>query len=187
MDMVFEDAPICDSPSHPDWALLCKVLEIPHVPLPESGENAKLPAQAELVLKHGNGNPLLFFGTYDGLTKFFIEKLSWENKPSELLPELRNESLFIIYGNSKGILLAPNVPSVFAHPDNPYYNAEEAATQGYKICIRPAACPFDLLKYGVSNGLLPDVRFPFPRGKEVWTRDWDFVARFFWRDFCEGD
>lgn len=187
MDAVFEDAPICGLPSDSNWVMPLEALEKASTPLPETNKNAQLPIQTERALKYSNGNPLLFFENYDELARFFIQGLAWEDTPSGILPELKEERFFVVYANSKGILLAPGVAPLFAHPDNPFYNAQEAATKGYQICIQPGACPFDLIKYGIAEDLLPDVRFPFPQGKEVWTHDRDFVARFFLGEYYEGD
>ena len=65
--------------------------------------------------------------------------------------------------------------------------AERAAAEGYKLFCRPEACPFDLIKYGMAKGILPDVQLPFPNGKEILHRNWDFIARYYLCEYYEGD
>ena len=76
------------------------------------------------------------------------------------------------------MLIAHNVAACFCEEHNPMYNAERAAAEGYKLFCRPEACPFDLIKYGMVKGILPDVQLPFPNGKEILHRNWDFIARY---------
>lgn len=121
------------------------------------------------------------------LCKFFIEELKWENKNESLLPELKNERNFVIYANAKGMLIAPNVSYCFCDPHNPTYNAANAADRGFKLFTYPGACPFDLVKYGMAKGLLPDLQLPFPGGKEVLHDNWDFIARYFLCEYYEGE
>lgn len=186
MDARFEEAPICDEPSTPIWVMGLDLLEMPLMPVPDISSNTKVKKDVENCLRYSNGEPLLYFTTYNELRKFFIEELKWDNKNENLLPELRDEQNFVIYANAKGMLVAPNVSFCFCDPRNPTYDAEKAAAIGYKFFTYPGACPFDVLKYGMTKGLLPDVQLPFPGGKEVMQRDWDFISRYFLCEYYEG-
>ena len=187
MDASFEEAPISDEPSSMLWVMGLDLLEMPMVPLPEITPETPLKKDVKLYLEYSKGKPLLYFATYQELKTFFIEILKWENKPSSLLPDLANKKEFVIYANAKGILIAHDVAAYFCEEHNPMYNAERAATEGYKIFCRFEACPFDLIKYGMTKGLLPDLQLPFPGGKEVLQNNWDFIARYYLCEYYEGE
>ena len=52
---------------------------------------------------------------------------------------------------------------------------------------QPGECPFDLLKYGMTKGILPDVELPFLKGKETLHQYWDFIARYYLCEYYEGE
>lgn len=187
MDANFEEAPISKEPSSFLWVMGPDLLEMPILPLPEITPETPLKKDVELCLEYSKGKPLLYFATYGELKRFLINILKWENKPSALLPELRSKEEFIIYANAKGILIAHNVAAYFCEEHNPMYNAGRAATEGYKIFFDLGACPFDLIKYGMTKGLLPDLQLPFPGGKEVLQNNWDFIARYYLCEYYEGE
>lgn len=186
MDAAFEEAPIAETPSCPQWLLRNDIFETPSTPLPEPGPQSKLSRDVERCLQHSNGRPLLYFGTYAELCRFLSEVLQWKAHESSLLPDLKDEGEFVIYANAKGMLIAPNVASCFNDPLNPYYNAHTAMEQGYELFVHPGYCPFDLLKYGMNKGLLSDVQLPFASGKELLHRNWDFIARYYLGEYYEG-
>ena len=109
------------------------------------------------------------------------------NKPSALLPDLEHKKEFVIYANPKGMLIAHNVAACFCEAHNPMYDAKRAAAEGYGMFCQPCYCPFDLLKYGMAKGILPDVELPFPKGKEILQQNWDFIARYYLRQYYEGE
>ena len=85
------------------------------------------------------------------------------------------------------MLIAHNVAAYFCEGHNQMYNAERAAAEGYKLFCRPGTCPFDLIKYGMLKGILPDVQLPFTNGKEVLQKNWDFIARYYLCEYYEGE
>lgn len=187
MDEDFEKAPINEEPSSMLWVMGPDLLEMPLTPLPEITPETKLSKNAEYCLEYSGGKPLLYFATYKELCKFFVDVLKWENSPYSLLPDLQDKKEFVVYANAKGMLIAHNVAACFCEEHNPMYNAERAAAEGYKLFCRPEACPFDLIKYGMAKGILPDVQLPFPNGKEILHRNWDFIARYYLCEYYEGD
>lgn len=186
MDKLFEEAPICPEPSTLMWVIGADVFEMPFTPLPEITPGMKLKPDVERFLAHSGGKPLLYFATYKDLCQFFVDVLKWQNSPSALLPELKHKKEFVVYANAKGILVAHSVAAYFCEAHNPMYDARRAATEGYRLFCRLAACPIDLLKYGMEKGLLPDVQLPFPRGKEILRKYWDFIARYYLCEYYEG-
>lgn len=186
MDENFEEAPINETPSSP-WVTGTNLLNTPSTPLPEITPETKLSKNVEYSLEYSSGKPLLYFATYKELCKFFVEVLKWEDTPSSLLPDLQHNKEFVIYANAKGMLIAPDVAAYFREAHNPMYNAERAAAKGYELFCRPGTCPFDLIKYGMGQGILPEVQLPFPDGKEILHKNWDFIARYYLCEYYEGD
>ena len=185
MDARFEEAPISQEPSSMTWAMGIDLLEIPATPLPEITAKTKLTEDARRCLEYNEGKPLLYIDTYRKLCAFFVDVLGWENKPSAWMPELESSKNFVIYANAKGMLIAPDVAPCFCEPHNPLYNPEAAAAKGYRMFCMPGECPFDLLKYGMMKGILPDVQLPFEQGKELLHDNWDFIARYYLCEYYE--
>lgn len=186
MDRCFEEAPICNGTSPRHWVMEPALLETPATPLPEVIPGMTLKKDVERCLAYSNGKPLLYFADYRQLHTFFTETLEWETQDITLLHDLKDDTAFVIYANAKGMLIAPGVAACFCEGHNPLYNAERAATEGYELFCRPGKCPFDLLKYGMAKGILPDIRLPFPQGKEVLHQHWDFISRYYLREYYEG-
>ena len=103
------------------------------------------------------------------------------------MPELAEFDNFVVYGNPKGVLVAPDVAKYFAAGNNPLYDAATTEKEAYEMFCEGGLCPFDLLKYGMEHNLLPEAQFPFENGKALLHDNWDFVARWFLREFYEGD
>ena len=187
MDSLFEEAPIHDTPSPETWVMDLRLLETLSAPLPEVTPGSHLAKDVERCLQYSQGNPLIYFATYEELRIFLTGTLQWEDHPDGILAELKDEKDFVIYANAKGMLLAPGVAACFRDSRNPAYNARTAAAKGYELFCLPGRCPFDLLKYGMHYNLLPDAALPFEGGREVLQRYWDFIARYFLGEYYEGD
>ena len=187
MDARFEEAPISEGESSFLWVMGLDLLDIPITPLPEVTPETKLSKDAARCLEYSQGKPLLYFTDYKELCTFFVDVLGWENKRSALLPDLEYKKEFVIYANAKGMLVAHNVAAYFCEEHNPMYDAKRAAAEGYKMFCQPGECPFDLLKYGMTKGILPDVELPFLKGKETLHQYWDFIARYYLCEYYEGE
>lgn len=187
MDSLFEEAPIGEMPSPDSWMMDTRLMDTPTLPLPEVTPDTRLTKDAERILKYSNGYPLLYFATYRELHTFLTQVLEWEDHPDSLLADLKGEKDFVIYANAKGMLMAPGVAACFCDARNAAYNASTAAAEAYKLFCLPGHCPFDLLKYGMQHGLLPDAQLPFPQGKEALQNNWDFITRYFLDEYYEGE
>lgn len=187
MDSLFEEAPINEIPSAETWVMDLGLLDTVTTPLPEVTPDSRLTKDVERCLAYSHGHPLLYFATYGDLHAFLTGTLEWEDHPGGVLADLKDEKDFVIYANAKGMLLAPGVASCFCDSRNPAYDAPTAAAEAYELFCLPGRCPFDLLKYGMQHGLLPDAALPFAGGREVLQRHWDFIARYFLREYYEGD
>ena len=182
----FEQAPV-NSMISENWFVDSAWLEKEKTIVPAASSADVLPPNVERFLNASGGEPLLFFDSYASLRRFFIDALRWEEHDESLLPELKAWDNFVLYANAKGMLVAPGVARYFAVARNTLYNAELASQEAYRLFTEPGLCPFDLLKYGMEQGLLPDAQFPFANGKRLLEENWDFVARWFLRDYYEGD
>ena len=60
-------------------------------------------------------------------------------------------------------------------------------TDGYRLFCQPGLCPFDLLKLGITAGLLPDAQFPFTNGQKTLQENADFLARYYLGEYYEAD
>lgn len=187
MDSLFEEAPINEIPSTETWVMDLGLLDTVTTPLPEVTPDSLLTKDVERCLAYSHGHPLLYFATYGDLHAFLTGTLEWEDHPGGVLADLKDEKDFVIYANAKGMLLAPGVASCFCDSRNSAYDAPTAAAEAYELFCLPGRCPFDLLKYGMQHGLLPDAALPFAGGREVLQRHWDFIARYFLEEYYEGD
>lgn len=182
LDTRFEEAPVSSTPSPADWLMPEELWAVPSTPLPAARAGEALHEEVTACLNHSAGHPLLYFATYPELACFFRDVLHW----SHALEELRSSAGFVIYANEKGMLVAHNVAAYFADPTNPCYDARRAAATGFEMVCSPGCCPFDLLKYGMTQGLLPALALPFAGGAELLHTHWDFFARYYLFDFYEG-
>ena len=187
MDSLFEEAPINEIPSTETWVMDLGLLDTVTTPLPEVTPDSRLTKDVERCLAYSHGHPLLYFATYGDLHAFLTGTLEWEDHPGGVLADLKDEKDFVIYANAKGMLLAPGVAACFCDSRNSAYDAPTATAEAYELFCLPGRCPFDLLKYGMQHGLLPDAALPFAGGREVLQQHWDFIARYFLGEYYEGD
>ena len=186
MDRVFEEAPVSDGLSV-DWVMDPVQLNAKRKTMPSVRLEECTSSNSKRVLKHTGGYPLVFIHTYQELTHFFISVLGWENKKEALMPEMSSFENFVLYANSKGMLLAPEVATYFKSDRNGMYDAESAQKEGYMLVCEQGACPYDLIKYGVSQGYFDDFQMPFIQGKTLWQENWDFIGRWYLGLYYEGD
>lgn len=186
LELAFEQAPVSDGLAG-DWLLESELMEKVRTALPVASPGGSLPTNVERFMKASGGEALMFFDSYAALKRFFVEALGWEEDEESLLPDLAEFDNFVLYGNPKGLLIGPDVAPYFADKRNPLYNAEAAEEEAYELFCEEGLCPFDLLKYGMEHGLLPDAQFPFENGKELLHENWDFVARWFLGEYYEGE
>lgn len=186
LDAVFESAPISGHLA-PDWLMEEGLMRRKRKPMPDVLPGEKMHADVERFLEASNGKSLMYFDSYEALRFFFVHSLKWEDEDDSLLPELEEFSNFVVYGNPKGVLIGPDVATYFADKDNPLYDAESAENEAYELFCEGGMCPFDLLKYAMEHNLLPDAQFPFENGKALLQENWDFVVRWFYGEYYEGE
>lgn len=186
MDAVFEEAPISDELVN-NWFLETEVMERKRSALPVALPDEKLPTNVERFMNASGGESLMYFDSYAALKLFFVQALQWEDDDDSLLPDLKEFENFVLYANPKGLLIGPDVAAYFADKRNPLYDAELSKAESFELFCDQGICPFDLLKYGMEHGLLPDAQFPFEDGKRLLHENWDFVAHWFLGEYYEGE
>ena len=139
----------------------------------------------EKFLAASGGEQLMYFGDYDELHRFMTGKLKW--KEDELIPGLEDRKEFVFFASPKGLLLASEVAPFFADKHNSRYDATKAAEYGKAMLFMQGVCPSDLLKFGMTHNLFPDVAFSFPNGKEILHDNWDFIARRYLGYYYDGE
>lgn len=180
---VFEDAPISEGDSL-DWVLDREILRKKRDKLPATAPvDDSFVKESATLLANNSGAPLRFFSSYLDLALCFKKELNWGSDKEPALPELAVHKNFILFANAKGVLVAPDIAQWFKHEDNPLYDAESAKKRGYALFCEQGACPFDLLRYGMSIGAFEDIALPFEGGKNVLAEEWDFIARWYLRVF----
>ena len=186
LEDAFEEAPISEDLTG-DWFMETELMEKERTSLPVASLDEKQPTNVERFLQASEGEPLMYFDSYNALKLFFVTALGWEDEEDSLLPDLKEFDNFVLYANPKGLLIGPDVAEYFADKRNKLYNAELAEEEAYELFCEQGLCPFDLLKYGMEHHLLPDAQFPFEEGKRLLHENWDFVARWFLGEYYEGE
>lgn len=183
----FEQAPITDCDTT-DW-LMDDILPLEQesTPSPVLREGEKYSPDVENFLIANGGEQLMYLADYAELCRFFVDGLKWEDKEEELMPELCECDSFVLYANSKGLLIAPNIAPFFCDDRNPVYDKERVMVEGFDLFYVEGYCPYDLLRYAMVNGLLPEVAFDFADGKRLLHENWDFIARRYLGEYYEGD
>jgi len=129
------------------------------------------------------GEPLMYFSSYEDLKEFFINGLKWEDNDDNMMPDLKAFQNFVLYANPKGMLIAPDIAEYVKDERNPMYNAEKAAEVALDLFTVQGQCPVDLLKYLENSGRLPDAQIKSELGEEhgkaLLHNNWDFIARLF--------
>lgn len=128
-----------------------------------------------------SGKCIAFFPTFKEMTDFLIQKMGWEQSDiQDGFKSLREHSNFVLFVDyAKGLLIAPDVAQFVKHPDNNCYDKSAAQMEGWTLVANAGRCPCDLVKYLFTNGLLPDVRFPWDETGQILQDHWDFLLRMY--------
>lgn len=182
----FDEAPMTEL-SLGDWMIAPEDMEIDQTPLPDIQPGDVLKPDVERFLLASKGNPLMYFLNCSELKSFLVDALGWSDEENELLLEYCELSNIVLYANAKGLIIAPDIGWCFADKRNEGYDKVVASEEGYLLFCDKGCCPFDLLKYAMAHDLLPEAAFPFENGKKLLHDNWDFIARWFLRDYFEGE
>lgn len=186
MSARFAQAPVTELVSG-DWVIEPEYMEVDQTPVPDIQPGNKLTLDVERFLRASGGDPLMFFLDYSELKPFLIHALRWPDEEESLMSDLRESTNIVLYANAKGLIIAPEAGWYFEDKRNKGYDKIMASEEGYSFFCDKGCCPFDLLKYAMAHNLLPEAAFPFENGKKLLHDNWDFVARWFLREYFEGD
>lgn len=133
------------------------------------------------------GKDIAWFDTYEAMNDFFIDALGWEKGVEHLSQAKGAHDYILMVNKNKGMLLARDIARCIASPDNPLYDREYAENHSIQLLTDRGVCPGDLLKRILSDGLLPDARFPGTDDFELVKENNDFIARCYLQIYYRGD
>lgn len=157
----------------PEWLQL--ILE-GKLPAERKSDKGIHPYYEKFIAATG-GKRIKYFGNYEEMNRFFIDKMGWE-KNEEHLPVMKPERNFVVMVNpQRGMLVARNAARCIADPENPYYDKEYAVKNAFDFLTVRGRCPADLVKFAFENGWLPDAVFPGTEDHELVAKNFDFISR----------
>ena len=141
-----------------------------------------------LYMKRTKGKRLAFFENIDQLKKW-LTKISPELDMTEVCHQLPSGSHVAFISEKAGIIFAPHMIHAIKCDYNPYYGKCDAQTmqkETMDAVINIEAMHPELLNYLLENNMLQDgdlsFNYPSELGKEIFTRNIDFIARHHRRD-----
>lgn len=136
-----------------------------------------------LYMKRAGDRRVNFFENTNQL-KDWLMLISPEADMSEVCRQLYGSSVVAFISKKAGIAFAPGIVHAIKCKDNPYYKKCDARTmqsETMDAVINADAIHPELLHYLIDNSMLQDgdlsYNFPSDFGKEVFTRNIDFIAR----------
>lgn len=159
----------------PEWLQLIIEGELPSV----RNANKPLHPYYERFIAATDGRRIQYFGSYEEMNAFFIEKMGW-GKDEEHLPVMKGERNIVVMVNPvRGMLVARNAAQCIADPENKYYDKEYARANAFDFLTVRGRCPADLVKFAFENGWMPDAVFPGTDDNKLVSDNFDFIARCF--------
>lgn len=136
-----------------------------------------------LYMERTKGKRLAFFENTNQL-KGWLKMVSPELDMTEVCHRLPSGSQVAFISKKAGIVFAPGFVHAIKCKDNPYYGKCDARTiqsETMDAVINIEATHPELLNYLLENNMLQDgdlsYSFPSELGKEIFTRNIDFIAR----------
>ena len=136
-----------------------------------------------LYMERTKGKRLAFFENTNQL-KGWLNMVSPELDMTEVCHRLPSGSQVAFISKKAGIVFAPGFVHAIKFKDNPYYGKCDARTiqsETMDAVINIEATHPELLNYLLENNMLQDgdlsYSFPSELGKEIFTRNIDFIAR----------
>ena len=143
------------------------------------------------VLRLNQNCPFLFFEDYSAMKKWIGENLKDEFQNTDT-PELseaheQEKNLVAFVSPETGFLVLPGGACCVCHPDNPYYQADEAGAYAIKVLFDPHYSASEMVRCLVRERLLPDAalfsEISEERGKQLLQDNLDFLLRVIRPDF----
>lgn len=143
------------------------------------------------VLQLNQNSPLLFFKDYAEMKQWTDQNLKDEfqntDKPEQTEVHEQEKNLVAFVSPETGFLVLPGGACCVRHPNNPYYQAEEAGPYAIKILFDPHYSASEMVRCLVRENLLPDAalfsEISVERGKQLLQDNLDFLLRVIRPDF----
>lgn len=143
------------------------------------------------VLQLNQNSPLLFFKDYAEMKQWTDQNLKDEfqntDKPEQTEVHEQEKNLVAFVSPETGFLVLPGGACCVRHPNNPYYQAEEAGPYAIKILFDPHYSAPEMVRCLVRENLLPDAalfsEISVERGKQLLQDNLDFLLRVIRPDF----
>lgn len=148
------------------------------IDITESGKS-KIHPYYEAFTRATGGEVISFFGTYEEMNAFFIEKMGWEAGQEHLAMSKGASDYILLVNPRKGMLMARGVARCIAAPGNPFYDKDYARSHAFEMLAVRGICPGDLVKFAGEKGWIPDAAFPGTDDTDLATANYDFIARCF--------
>lgn len=148
-------------------------------------EAEKIKVMNEQFMNANNNSPIAFFKDRKAL-KATMKKI-YSKIPSDIKSDLERSANgpFVVFAEpNSGVRVHGEYTSSIKHPDNPYYNQEEAENAELGLLREYSYSNDALQRYLIREKLIPDLRFCTRGNGVLETRlvqeNMDFMARFFW-------
>lgn len=136
-----------------------------------------------LYMERTKGKRLAFFEDTKQLQKWLM-KISPEVDMTEVCHQLPNGSQVAFISEKAGIIFAPNIVHAIKCGNNPYYrkcDVHRLQKETMEAVLNTSTIHPELLHYLLENNMLQDgdlsYSYPSDLGKEIFTRNIDFIAR----------
>lgn len=143
----------------------------------------------EYIQEHG-GNRFRFFGNKDELLQFLKKELGIKNVES-VVPISKMHSHIMMYFEENGQMTFSFRPECVCHPDNPYYDVDEADAEALSFVVDRSWCCPDCLMYLIRNHYLSDARLNdfkgVEHGRHLAQDNMEFMARCMRRDIKSSE
>lgn len=143
------------------------------------------------VLQLNQNSPFLFFENYAALKQWIDQNLKdeFQNTDTQEQTEAHEQekNLVAFVSPETGFLVLPGGACCIHHPDNPYYQADEAGAYAIRVLFDPHYSASEMVRCLVREKLLPDAalfsEINEERGKQLLQDNLDFLLRVIRPDF----
>lgn len=155
----------------------------------EANKNAL--AAYNAFMKGSQGERLVYLSSEKELKHFFTEKMEYTIANGLSFPAMSNNSIILTATKSAGLLLMNKGVQSIKDPRNLHYNQAIAQNEAVNFFLVDGFCPLDIIYYLEEKNMLPDAQVKSlkgeERGKAIIHENYDFLIRYFQRNFIIKD